>query len=651
MADKEYLIEGHYYQYDLQWLIDKLLEFENSIKTIVDLQTIHYANPIQWNITTQYAPNTVVVDPNNGTAYMSAQAVPTGILLSNEDYWVVIFNYQKIYNKIMSGVAFNDNDNQTASVDRQVNDLVWFQGDLYRCTRTIMEGSQYIVGTNITPTTIESLLANYYGRDRTAQIMNDTINVSGDYTLNAGDIAETSTNRTEKITGDREVDIDGTDSLHVDGVTTINRGGAVTEVYGSSRDTRVTGTATTEYDDTVTETYKGKRIVTLNNATVTLHDDTLPVSFSDKTVDLHDVQKLTVAFADSNGCVGNGVTDDTVALQTLLDSYDIVVLSADKTYLVTSLKVHKTLDGGGGTIKLSSASPTVAVEPDSNAHIQHLNIDATESLATYTTLCYQKDNVMYDDVHITSPNGLSFGASNATNIIYRDCSVTGSKTQSGFWCYGDNQQTMSIKYIRCRASHNWLDGFNLTGYGIKCIDCLADYNGQKNPDESALGASGFYLDHQTSARDVVFTNCIAHHNTERGLSIEALSQKVIVSDCEFYYNQLSGIHVATAQRVNIHNCICHSNGTWSSAATTSYRKSGIDLDAPLAVVITGCTCYDEHSSGNQTQEYGIEQYGTANIVSGVIACNACGYNKIESYKLDSSKLTGCVYDGLNAPTA
>ena len=252
-----YLIEGQYYQYNLEWLIRKILEFEASIKTIIDLQTIHYADPIQWDITTQYAPNTVVVDDKTGIAYMSKKAVPSGILLSNADFWVVIFNYQKIYDKIMSGVAFNDKDAVTATKDLQVNDLVWYQGGLYRATRAIPEGSRYVVKTNITPTTIESLLATYYGRDRMAQVTNDTVNVSGDYTLNAGDIAETSDNRTVKVTHDNEVDIDGSDSRHVDGVTTINRGGAVTEVNNSSVGRKTVGKTTEQFAD-VQRTYSGK---------------------------------------------------------------------------------------------------------------------------------------------------------------------------------------------------------------------------------------------------------------------------------------------------------------------------------------------------------------------------------------------------------
>lgn len=206
-------LNGHMYEFDLCWLVEKILSFESQLNQAIDLKTIHYADPIQWDITTQYAPNTVVVDPKTGTAYMSKVPVPAGILLTNTDYWTVIFNYQDIYTKIMEGVAFYNGQTDYASKALLVNDLVWYGLDLYRVTRAIEEGGKLIPGTNLVKTSIESLLSNYYGRDRTATLLNDTLNVSGDYTVNAGDIAVTSDNLTIKSTASTELDSDATITL------------------------------------------------------------------------------------------------------------------------------------------------------------------------------------------------------------------------------------------------------------------------------------------------------------------------------------------------------------------------------------------------------------------------------------------------------
>lgn len=310
----------NFHELNQDWILSILKKFENELKQAIDYKTIHYADPLQWNITTQYAPNTVVVDENTGIAYISKDSVPSGILLSDKNYWIVIFDYQKIYNKIMSGVAFNEKDNETASKDLLVNDLVWYHGDLYRVTRAISTGSRYIIGTNLVATTIESLLSTYYGRDRVAQLLNDTVNVSGDYTINAGDIAETATHitihstqdtlldvdgkLTEQVGGNRKINVDGDDSVHVDGVTTINRGGTVTEVFGNDRSVGVSGVNIEEYHNVMTENFNGKHIVngtdetnkfsgnvtnSANKFSFNSTEKTLPINFPDKIIDLHDL--------------------------------------------------------------------------------------------------------------------------------------------------------------------------------------------------------------------------------------------------------------------------------------------------------------------------------------------------------------------------
>ena len=54
---------------------------------------------------------------------------------------------------------------------------------------------------------------------------NYTADVTGDYTVNAGDIAMSSANTTMRTTADRTIDTDGNDSVHIDGASTLNVGG------------------------------------------------------------------------------------------------------------------------------------------------------------------------------------------------------------------------------------------------------------------------------------------------------------------------------------------------------------------------------------------------------------------------------------------
>lgn len=293
-------LNGHMYEFDLCWLVEKILSFESQLNQAIDLKTIHYADPIQWDITTQYAPNTVVVDPKTGTAYMSKVPVPAGILLTNTDYWTVIFNYQDIYTKIMEGVAFYNGQTDYASKALLVNDLVWYGLDLYRVTRAIEEGGKLIPGTNLVKTSIESLLSNYYGRDRTATLLNDTLNVSGDYTVNSGDIAETSTSRTIKVTADREIDVDGNDSVHIDGASTINVGGLRTEIFANDKTEGVVGKYTAKY----------------GNASYETSSPSWPVRFPTKTVDLANIGIPNFVSPMDFGAVGDGETDDSAAIIT-----------------------------------------------------------------------------------------------------------------------------------------------------------------------------------------------------------------------------------------------------------------------------------------------------------------------------------------------
>lgn len=89
---------------------------------------------------------------------------------------------------------------------------------------------------------------------------NYTADVTGDYTVNAGNIAMSSANATMHTTADRTIDTDGNDSVHIEGASTLNVGGLRTETFAGDKTETVTGTATEKYNNLNT-TVTGKWMV------------------------------------------------------------------------------------------------------------------------------------------------------------------------------------------------------------------------------------------------------------------------------------------------------------------------------------------------------------------------------------------------------
>lgn len=148
----------NFHDLNLDWIMDELNEFNTKLTNFVSLATIKYANPIQWDITSQYEANTVVVD-SNGNAYLSVQPVPSGVSLDRTEYWTKIGNFDELWADVKKAITPNDEGHSpTATADRAVNDLVWVNGSLVRVTRVMLAGDAYVPGSNCVSSSTNEVL-------------------------------------------------------------------------------------------------------------------------------------------------------------------------------------------------------------------------------------------------------------------------------------------------------------------------------------------------------------------------------------------------------------------------------------------------------------------------------------------------------------
>lgn len=300
------LTEGQEYKYDLRWLVKKLLSFENDLKTAIDLQTIVYADPIDWSIAEQYARNTVVLD--KGIAYLSKQPVPKGIAITNTDYWQSIFDLTPV---IDNGIKpyFTDTNLSTATTNTgavlRVGDWFWHTDNninaLCYTLKDIPTNGALVLNDNYKIfATLEVFLKNQFYGDVTMTAENATANVAGDLTVVTDDFALTATDKTEHIHGDAFEDVKGSKSVSAAGLhLTDTNGLKIERVYPTVADMKA---AIATAGDTVKTlgyydagdgggaTYQISaegNAIKLNNglyANIVIQDVMSPLQFGDKTL-------------------------------------------------------------------------------------------------------------------------------------------------------------------------------------------------------------------------------------------------------------------------------------------------------------------------------------------------------------------------------
>ena len=131
-----------FHNLNLDWILETLKKQDASIADFISLNSITYANPLQWDITRQYPKNQVVLD-TNGDGYLSVQPVPVGVEIDNTEYWTKIGNFSELWSTVKLAITEADEGlKTTASADRASGDTVWLNNTLYVCNTAITRATE-----------------------------------------------------------------------------------------------------------------------------------------------------------------------------------------------------------------------------------------------------------------------------------------------------------------------------------------------------------------------------------------------------------------------------------------------------------------------------------------------------------------------------
>lgn len=195
------MIPGYNFPYteggalNMDWILSAVKSFSEQLSNFVALNTIKYANPFQWNITSQYAQNTLVIEPLDGTAYLSVQPVPQGVQITNTDYWTPVFTLENFLAPLKKAITLpQETIGAGASRDIPAKTVFWAGEQLVYAPNDIPVGTIIIPGTNCLPVTIVDLIEEVY---RTAYAVYNAsktaielgwVRTAPDPSLDAGDV-------------------------------------------------------------------------------------------------------------------------------------------------------------------------------------------------------------------------------------------------------------------------------------------------------------------------------------------------------------------------------------------------------------------------------------------------------------------------------
>lgn len=465
---------------NLDWILKHIKDLETNLQDFVKLNTIKYADPIIWNITKQYETNTVVIDGNTGTAYLSVQPVPAGVALTNDDYWTVIFTLNLTTSN--QNITFRDDGtNVVATFASDTGDWILWNFYLYRVTQPISVNTAYLEGFNIERFTVELFIKDYI------TALEDQI----------GDLDDlTTTDKTNIVNAINELK---------NAINSINTNiGNLTDLETADQ---------TSIVNAVNE-------VVNNIGSLTDLDTTDKTSIVNAINEIKDSAVTNIYFAtpEDYGAAGDGVTDDTTALSQLISENDNILITKG-TYLITDkimIGSNKLIVGQAESVIKCNFDTAVAALRVSGDNVKLVNL-TVEGIK---------------DTPIGSEYNHAIYLENPHNVSVIGCTL---KDMCGDGVYlGDdvNNHSANVIISQCNIDNCGRNGISIIGCDNFIIDSCFIFGTDGNRPMYAIDIEP-NTDHALFKG--IITNISSHNNTNgflnTYLSVVTDYFNVVVSDC------------------------------------------------------------------------------------------------------------------------
>ena len=452
---------------------------------------------------------------------------------------------------------------------------------------------------------------------------NYTADVTGDYTVNAGDISMSSKNTTMHTTADREIDTDGNDSVHIDGASTLNVGGLRTETFAGDKTESVTGTQTEKAGNRNT-TVTGKWAVNLPGKTFDMKDVALTADVDKEINDLLENLKSPLYInVKDYGVKGDGITDDSTAIQKVInDNAGKTIFFPVGTYIVTKsivLPDNTTILGENHETKLIAKSNNITVFTN-NAYIQHG----------------------------TTPDQ----SGTRCNITIKTITINGNFVASPWTNYNLDQPAINTGVIGIALYAEPIRLYDVWVYNCEQFGIVTVNGGGNNDNSEPINEESIFLNcvvkfngkhgwRYLGPHDAMMCNCVVasnsrlKHNTYSNLFVEKYNMRIVNSHFYSDYGvckpDYAIVLTGNAAQCSISNCHIEGGGTANIAINSPHHQiSNCHIYASFGVtniemnsafnIISNCLL-----DGRVTGEPGI----TTESWRGAIKFNSTFYNYID----------------------